>query len=149
MTLEVHNETEMKELGAKIGARLHGGEVLELVGDVGAGKTTFTKGLAKGLGITEDVQSPTFTLSRVYDARDGLELQHYDFYRLPEPGILEHELADAVTTPYVVTVIEWSDIVKNVLPDGHVTFHIVATSENARRIEIAGDKTVVKAIFGQ
>lgn len=101
-----------QQFGKQLGSLLRGGEVLELVGDVGAGKTTFTKGLASGLAITDDVQSPTFTISRVYSARDGLELMHYDFYRLSDPGILKLEVDQAVHDTAVVTVVEWGDIIQ-------------------------------------
>lgn len=106
----------MKELGQKLGAVLRGGEVIELVGDVGAGKTTLTKGIAIGLGVDEDVQSPSFTLSRNYDARDDLQLHHYDFYRLNDPGVVAHELAESAAHNTVVTIIEWAETVDFVLP---------------------------------
>jgi len=116
MIIEVHNAEQTRRLGARIGASLKGGEVFELVGDVGAGKTTFTKGLAQGLGISDEVQSPSFTISRVYDGRDNLQLVHYDFYRLSDPGIMASEVAEMVQDPKTVTVIEWADIVEGVLP---------------------------------
>jgi tRNA threonylcarbamoyladenosine biosynthesis protein TsaE len=114
MIIEVHNAEQTRRLGARIGASLKGGEVFELVGDVGAGKTTFTKGLAQGLGISDEVQSPSFTISRVYDGRDNLQLVHYDFYRLSDPGIMASEVAEMVQDPKTVTVIEWADIVEGV-----------------------------------
>ena len=94
----------MIDFGAKLGAELRGGEVIELIGDVGAGKTTFTKGLAKGLAIAETVQSPSFTISRVYDGR--LELVHYDFYRLNNAGVMALELADNLSDAEKVVVID-------------------------------------------
>ncbi len=127
----------MQELGARIGALLRGGEVIELVGDVGAGKTTFTKGLARGLGIDEDVQSPTFTISRVYEARDELVLAHYDFYRLVDAGIMSAELYESVHDPHTITVIEWGGVVAGVLPKDHLTIEISATSENGRTVAIS------------
>lgn len=136
MIIEVQSEQETKTLGEKIGAQLKGGEVFELIGDVGAGKTTFVKGLAKGLGIDDDVQSPSFTLSRVYDARDGLTLAHYDFYRLNDPGILMNELDEVVHEPNTVTVIEWAAIVEGVLPEGYMSIAITSPSETARIITI-------------
>lgn len=107
-------------LGERIGSALQGGEVIELIGDVGAGKTTFVKGLGRGLLLDEDVQSPSFTISRVYQARDGLELHHYDFYRLQDAGVMSYELAESIDDPKVVTVVEWAETVKEVLPDEHV-----------------------------
>ena len=128
----------MQEFGARIGALLRGGEVIELVGDVGAGKTTFTKGLARGLHIDEDIQSPTFTISRVYDARDGLVLAHYDFYRLVDAGIMSAELYESVHDAGVVTVIEWGGVIAGVLPKDHIRISIVSTAEDTRMMTIEG-----------
>lgn len=136
MIIEVHSEDETKQLAEKIGASLKGGEVFELVGDVGAGKTTFVKGLAKGLKVDDDVQSPSFTISRVYEARDGLELAHYDFYRLTDPGIMANELNEMVHDSSVVTVIEWADIVEGVLPENHFTIRFESPSETTRTITL-------------
>jgi tRNA threonylcarbamoyladenosine biosynthesis protein TsaE len=136
MIIEVQNEQATKALAEKIAAGLKGGEVFELVGDVGAGKTTFVKGLAKGLEVNDEVQSPSFTISRVYDARDGLQLAHYDFYRLNDPGILADELAEVVHDPTTITVIEWADIVEGVLPESRYTLSFVSPSETVRHITI-------------
>ncbi len=112
----VKNEAAMKLFGRHLGERLRGGEVIELIGDVGAGKTTLVKGVGEGLKIDEDIQSPSFTISRVYQARDGLELHHYDFYRLTEAGIMSYELEESVRDPMAITIIEWAETVHNVLP---------------------------------
>lgn len=143
MTIEVASENEMKTFGAELGAVLGGGEIIELVGDVGAGKTTLTKGIAKGLGIGEDVQSPSFTISRVYDARDGLQLAHYDFYRLHDAGIMAAELHETASDPQTVTIIEWAEIVGGVLPEDRLTVRIASPSEAARRVELmaGGEKS--------
>lgn len=138
MIIEVNSESEMKTLASKIGAKLIGGETLELVGDIGAGKTTFTKGLALGLGVDDDVQSPSFTISRLYDARDGLQLAHYDFYRLDDPGIMANEVSEFTSDGKVVTVIEWADAVSGFLPDNRIKVSIVAKSENTRQVEVSG-----------
>jgi len=134
MIIEVTNEQEMKSFGERVAAQLRGGEVIELVGDVGAGKTTFTKGLATGLGVSEDVQSPTFTISRLYPARDGLTLAHYDFYRLQTAGIMGDELKETILNPQTITVIEWGEIVEGALPDDRLTLTMVTPSETVRRI---------------
>ena len=126
----------MKEFGRTIGAALRGGEVLELIGDVGAGKTTLTKGLAEGLAISETVQSPTFTISRVYAARDGLHLHHYDFYRLGEAGIMAEDVNEVMHDPAAVTVIEWSGAVSDVLPTDRLQISIQATDENERNVTV-------------
>jgi tRNA threonylcarbamoyladenosine biosynthesis protein TsaE len=136
MIIEVTSESATKELAEKLGKRLKGGEVFQLVGDVGAGKTTFVKGLAKGLGIDDEVQSPSFTISRVYDGRDGLQLVHYDFYRLTDAGIMANELSEMVNDPLTVTVVEWADIVEGVLPENHFTISITTPSETTRTLTI-------------
>ena len=105
----VNGETEMMAVGRVLGERFRGGEVLELVGDVGAGKTTLVKGIGQGLRVDDDVQSPSFTISRVYEARDGLELHHYDFYRLQDAGVMQYELAESISDPKAVTVVEWAE----------------------------------------
>jgi tRNA threonylcarbamoyladenosine biosynthesis protein TsaE len=136
MIIEVNSEQETKALATRIGNSLKGGEVFELVGDVGAGKTTFVKGLALGLGIHDDVQSPSFTISRVYDARDNLQLVHYDFYRLSEPGIMANEVAEMIQDTQTITVIEWSGIVENILPSNRHTITFESPSENVRRLTL-------------
>lgn len=143
----ISSEQAMKAFGEHIGSLLHGGEVIELIGDVGAGKTTFVKGLALGLDIDEDIQSPSFTISRTYDARDDLRLIHYDFYRLDDAGIMKAELQESVNDPGVVTVIEWADIASDVLPDSRLTLQIIPTSETEREVTVSpvGDRAEIIA----
>lgn len=145
--MKIISETEMKWLGRKIGAALVGGEVLELVGDVGAGKTTLTKGIAEALEITDPIQSPTFTISRVYLAPNGLELHHYDFYRLGEAGIMGDEIQEVMAREENVTVIEWAGAVDNVLPDDRLVVKIVATAENERQVELAATGETSRALL--
>ncbi len=134
--MTIASEAEMKQLGEKLGELLSGGEVFELIGDVGAGKTTFTKGLAVGMKIDEVIQSPTFTISRVYTTPSGLELRHYDFYRLNEAGIMASELAESIDQPDVVTIVEWAKAVESVLSSDRIRVAISATSDEERQVEI-------------
>ena len=124
----------MKQLGEVIGRSVYGGEVLELVGDIGAGKTTLTKGIARALGINEPVQSPTFTISRVYDSPKGLRLAHYDFYRLSEAGIMGDEIREAADDDSVV-VVEWAGAVDDDLPKDRLVVKITTISEEERLVE--------------
>ena len=124
----------MKQLGEVIGRSVYGGEVLELVGDIGAGKTTLTKGIARALGINEPVQSPTFTISRVYDSPKGLRLAHYDFYRLGEAGIMGDEIREATDDDSVV-VVEWAGAVDDDLPKDRLVVKITTISEEERLVE--------------
>lgn len=126
----------MKKFGERIGRRLLGGETIELIGDVGAGKTTFTKGLALGLGVEESVQSPSFTISRTYDGRDGLVLSHYDFYRLNDAGIMTNELKEVAGSHGMITIIEWAGAVAEILPDDRLMIEIVPRNETERELNI-------------
>jgi len=120
-------------LAATLGQRLEGGEVIELVSDLGGGKTAFVKGLAKGMGSQDSVRSPSFTLSNQYRASD-LTLHHFDFYRLSEAGIMRDELAEVVADPKAVVAVEWADIVEDVLPAAHLTIRIETTGQDSRQL---------------
>lgn len=132
---EINSTDEMIAFGEEIGWQISEGMVLELVGDVGAGKTTFTKGLAKGLGISETVQSPTFTISRVYEG-ERLTLSHYDFYRLNDYGIMEMELAENLNNPKNVTVVEWAGDLAEILPKKHLKLVFESLNENQRKVKV-------------
>ncbi len=134
--ITVHSSADMQAFGAKLGAILKGGEIIELIGDVGAGKTTLTKGIAAGIGIDEEVQSPTFTISRVYDVPNGLQLAHYDFYRLHDAGIMADELHETATNPATVVIIEWAQIVSGVLPADRLTINLTSPSEETRQVRL-------------
>lgn len=141
--IEVHGEAEMRHFGEKIGQQVTGGTVIELVGDVGAGKTTFVRGLAEGMGVTETVASPSFTINRVYDAADGRRLMHYDFYRLHDPGIMTAELSETLSDPSAVIVIEWAESIRNVLTEDRLTMVITSPTESSRHISLkaGGEKS--------
>jgi tRNA threonylcarbamoyladenosine biosynthesis protein TsaE len=132
----IPNDESMRALGVKIGAALHGGEVFELIGDVGAGKTTFVKGLAAGLAIDDDVQSPSFTINRRYKGRDELTLSHYDFYRLNDAGIMNMEVAESLSEPGTITVVEWGESIKDVLPSSRIVITINYLPDEGRTVEI-------------
>lgn len=128
----------MQKFGQKLGLLLRGGMVLELVGDVGAGKTTLTKSIAGALGIEGPIQSPTFTICNRYQTPSGLQLAHYDFYRLAEAGIMREELGESLDDPNTITVIEWGDIVADILPKNRLTITITAPSETERMLNVEG-----------
>lgn len=136
-TLQINSrDSDVTEhLGEVIGANLRGGEVIELVSDVGGGKTTFTRGLARGAGSTDRVSSPTFTVSKMYEA-PKFTIFHYDFYRLNEPGIMAAELDETVHDKDVVTVIEWSDIVAGVLPEERLRIEFIQNGDESREVKM-------------
>ncbi len=110
-------------LAERLGRALRGHEVIELISDLGGGKTTFTRGLVRALGSADNVASPTFAISKLYKA-GHTEVHHFDFYRLPEPGIVADELAEAAADPQAVVVVEWAESVRHVLPDQRLTITI-------------------------
>ena len=130
----VRTEAELINFGREIGQNLHVPAVIELVGDVGTGKTTFTKGLAEGLGIKDPITSPSFTISKSY-AFDAGFLNHYDFYRLPDPGLMQEDLSESINDKNTVTVVEWAESVKDILPKNRRTFNITLNEDGSRTIE--------------
>ncbi len=132
----------------KIGRNLKGGEVIELRSDIGGGKTTLVRGLAKGAGSTDQVASPTFTISRVYNCPNGVRINHFDFYRLNDPGVMQGELGESVTDPTSVTVVEWANIVNQVLPEDRLLIEITSTGEDSRHIGLAAGPTHIHMLNG-
>ena len=124
---------QTEQLAATVGASLRGGETIELVSDLGGGKTTFTRGLVRGTGSHDHVGSPTFTLSREY-VGPAFTVAHFDFYRLQEAGIVADELAEVIGDPKYVVVVEWGDIVHDVLPQQRLTIRFTQTGEDARTL---------------
>lgn len=124
-----------EQLAESLGSKLRGGEVIELVSDLGGGKTTFVRGLARGAGSSDKVSSPSFTLSNTYKA-ENLTLYHFDFYRLSEPGIMKDELAEVIADPQAVTIVEWAGIVEDVLPADKISIKLKAKGENDREITV-------------
>lgn len=131
--IETGSVAETIQLAEDIGRRLRGGEVIELRSDLGGGKTTFVRGLAAGFGSDDRVASPTFTVSKVYQA-GSKQLVHLDFYRLNDPGIVAHELADYAGAKDTVVAVEWADIVKDALPAERLTIEILPTGDESRQL---------------
>lgn len=135
---ETYCEKETWELGREIGASASAGQVFTLVGDLGVGKTVFTKGLAAGLGITEPVSSPTFTIVQVYE-EGRLPFYHFDVYRI---GDVE-EMDEIGYEDYVygegVSLIEWANLIQEILPEHYTEIRIEKDLEKGfdyRRISI-------------
>jgi len=107
-----HSPAETESLGEQLGARISAGQVIGLSGDLGAGKTHFVRGLARGLGITARVHSPTFTLVNEYSG-GRLTLFHLDLYRLETPAQIASAGIEEFLTPAGVSVIEWAERLGN------------------------------------
>lgn len=130
----IKSAEDMFAFGKSFASKLSFPTILELVGDVGVGKTTFTQGLATGLGVEEPVTSPSFTISKRYAFPDG-SLIHYDFYRLPDPGLMADDLLDSISEPNSVVVIEWGNDVANLLPQ-HQTLRFKLRDDGSREVTI-------------
>lgn len=128
--LKTQSSEETKTTSHALGKLLTGGEVLLLEGDLGAGKTTFTKGLAKGLNITRNVNSPTFTIIKEYEGR--LPLYHMDVYRLADS---EEDLGfDDYFLGSGVTVVEWAHLIEEYLPEERLEIYIYHLGDDERKI---------------
>ena len=130
---------ETEKIGEQLGQQLRGSEVIELMSDLGGGKTTLTRGIVRGIGSADHVSSPTFTISKVYKS-PRLYVHHFDFYRLNEPGLVAHELADTLGQNDAVTIIEWGEIVRGVLPEQRITVELKRISESERQISVTVSK---------
>ena len=126
----INNSNEIIQLGEKIGKLAIPNMVITMTGDLGAGKTTMTKGIALGLGITEIVNSPTFTIMKIYQG--SLTLYHLDVYRITDP-YSDFELEEYFENNGVC-VIEWAQQVQPILPDDLFEIEIFDLGDNKREV---------------
>lgn len=123
MIIETNSEKETYAFGLELGKKAHAGQVYTLVGDLGVGKTVFTKGLARGLDILEPVSSPTFTIVQVYE-EGRLPFYHFDVYRI---GDVE-EMDEIGYEDYIygdgVSLIEWANLIEEILPEHYTEIKI-------------------------
>lgn len=129
------DEISTLQIADKLARQLKGGEFIELTGDLGAGKTTFVKGLAKGLGSKDEVSSPSFVLHNTYEGR--LKLNHFDLYRLSEPGLINHEIKDALAEKDSVTAVEWAGASEDILPEKRIVVELTPGAGESRKIKIS------------
>ena len=138
MIIETNSEKETYAFGLELGKKAHAGQVYTLVGDLGVGKTVFTKGLARGLDILEPVSSPTCTIVQVYE-EGRLPFYHFDVYRI---GDVE-EMDEIGYEDYIygdgVSLIEWANLIEEILPEHYTEIKIEKDLEKGfdyRRISI-------------
>lgn len=140
---------DTERFAQKLAENLKGGAFIALDGELGAGKTVFTKGIARGLGITQDILSPTFTLLRSYDGR--IRLNHFDVYRIADEDELFEIGFDDIVSEEAVTVVEWAKNIPSLLPEERISVLLDKTDkEEERMIKITCAKsfeTAVKAVF--
>ncbi|MCL5411529.1 MAG: tRNA (adenosine(37)-N6)-threonylcarbamoyltransferase complex ATPase subunit type 1 TsaE [Patescibacteria group bacterium] len=133
-----HSAEETKKFAQEFAQKLQGGEVIALIGNLGGGKTTFTQGLAEGLGIKQRVLSPTFVLMRSYPFKKGgksLTLYHLDLYRLEKSKEAKAlGLEEIWSDPKNVVLIEWAEKIKSLLPEKTIEIRFEYLEENERKI---------------
>ena len=116
MVIETRSPEETFRLGEELGRKAVPGQVFTLTGDLGVGKTVFTQGLAKGLGIEEPVNSPTFTIVQVYE-EGRLPFYHFDVYRIGDVEEMEEVGFEDYVMGDGVSLIEWADLIEEILPE--------------------------------
>jgi len=140
MMIETNSARETQELGIKIGKQAKPGQIYTIVGDLGTGKTVFTQGVAKGLGITEPVSSPTFTILQEY-RKGRLPFYHFDVYRIGNIDEMEEIGYDDYFFGNGVCLIEWADLIEKILPKQIIKITIEKDLQKGfqfRRIYIEG-----------
>ena len=138
-TTDSTSSADTERLGELLGSLITLPLVLELVGDIGAGKTSLVRGLARGFGSKSLVSSPSFSLSQIYENTNGYKLYHFDLYRLgDDPGLLQNELAEALSDPKAVVVVEWGQSVSKLIPKELISITLISDPEieEKRRIKI-------------
>ena len=138
MVIETNSENETLELGRRLGQKAVPGQVFSLVGDLGVGKTVFTKGMAEGLEIAEPVSSPTFTILQVYD-EGKLPFYHFDVYRIGDPEEMDEIGYEDYFYGDGVCLVEWANLIEELMPENTIRVRIEKDLEKGfdyRRITI-------------
>lgn len=123
MIIETNSEKETWELGVRLAQQAQPGSVFSLIGDLGVGKTVLTKGMAAGLGITEPVSSPTFTIVQVYD-EGRIPFYHFDVYRIADPEEMEEIGYEDYFFGDGVCLVEWANLIEELMPEHTVKIRI-------------------------
>ena len=135
MTFETHSVLETQALGAALAQQLQPDDVLLMLGDMGAGKSEFTRGLARGLGVTGYVTSPTFTIMQLHES-GRLPLYHFDWYRLSSAEELYELSMDEYLQNGGVAVIEWPSRAEEALPESYLEIELMPLGDDERRITL-------------
>ncbi len=138
MKRQIANQAEMLALGAELAQKLPINFCLELVGDIGVGKTTLVKGLIKQLNSDLVATSPSFMINNRYQVDDQRIVSHFDFYRLSEVGLDDQQLIEDLADDKVGVIIEWSQTVAQLLPENRLIVEIEYQSDQARLVTIKG-----------
>ena len=143
--INIPNQRELEKIAKKLGRLVDSGDVICMVGDLGAGKTTFTKVLAVGLGVEDYVTSPTFTLINEYEGR--IPLYHFDVYRINHIDEMENLGYEEYFYGDGVCVIEWADLIKDILPYDYLWIEIKMIGAESRQICFTGTDDYYKEMI--
>ena len=138
MKIETFSEKETFELGKKLGTEAKPGQVYALLGDLGVGKTILTKGFAEGIGITEPVSSPTFTIVQVYE-EGRMPFYHFDVYRIGDIEEMDEIGYEDCFYGEGVCLVEWANMIEEIMPENTIWITIEKDLEKGfdyRRIEV-------------
>ena len=141
MIIETYSQDETEKIGYDTAIKALPGQIYCLSGDLGVGKTVFTKGFARGLGIDEHITSPTFTIINEYEGR--LPLYHFDVYRVADPEEMDYIGCDEYFFGNGVCLIEWAELIEDIIPENAVWIKIEKDLEKGtdyRKITIGEDK---------
>ncbi len=146
LTLISNSAGDTQTIGKTIGKYLRGGDVVALIGELGSGKTCITRGIARGVGVSEKyrITSPTFTLLNEYPGR--ITLYHLDIYRLSGSRDLEEMGYEEYFYSDGVIVIEWAEKIKKILPEGCFNVYLRYIDENKRELNISGRRNTIEKI---
>jgi len=147
LSFEIENAEKMVQLGESLGRLLREGSVVCLIGELGAGKTTLARGIARGLGIKDYVTSPSFTIIKEY--RGTFPLYHIDVYRLEDPEEVLYLGLEEYLFGSGVTVIEWADRIQDYLPDSYLEVRMQREKGEKRLVLVSAKGKGYEDIIGE
>lgn len=152
-SIRTQSEKTTQELALKIARMLSGGEVILLKGDLGGGKTTFVKGLARGLDIKDNITSPSFVIKKIYSARNNLNLEHLDLYRVNQEEIAgDPSLLENFGSDDNIAIVEWGEKIQDNLSH-HLCIKFYYIDQNKRKLEFSAqgkkENTILERINKQ
>lgn len=141
------NLEQSEQLAAKLAAAIKSPVLIELVGDLGGGKTAFVKALGKALGVEQTITSPTFNIHRSYKYPDGV-LEHFDLYRLADDAIVLSELNDCIADTSAVVAVEWAEHFHGLQDQDHLTIEFRYLDENSRAMIFSANGSESNKLLG-
>ena len=139
IVITTYSATETMQIAEQMGTLLQAGDCIAYFGGLGAGKTTFTRGLAKGMGLPDVVASPTFAIVNEYHGTGTLSLYHFDMYRIETEFALESTGFFDYLDGRSVIAAEWSENISEFLPENTIYINIERISDDVRKITVKGD----------